>query len=115
VADSGRVLATHVRIARRAFERMRGLLSSDPLRDGECLLLEPASQVHTFGMSVPIDVVFCDGKGVVVHVVRNMRPRRVTKWVRGARLALEFTAGAVPSEVVAPTRLAIYEEDSNGQ
>jgi uncharacterized protein len=115
VADTGSVLATHARIARDARGRMRGLIGEDPLGEGECLLLEPAAQVHTFGMRAPIDVVFCDKRGVIVHVVRAMRPMRITRWVRGARRAIELPANSVPAEVSPGTRLIFYEDGLNGQ
>ena len=102
---SGHTLASEVRAATRPGERVRGLLVGEPLRPGHGLLLEPAAQVHTFGMKFPIDVVFCDRDGVILHVVRTMRPRRVTRWVRGARRALELPAGTVPADVVPGMRL----------
>ena len=57
-------------------------------------MLEPARQVHTFGMAYPIDVIFCDRALRVVHVVRDMRPGRVTRWVRTARIVIELPARA---------------------
>ena len=94
---------------------MRGLLAKASLGAGECLLLEPAAQVHTFGMPAPIDVVFCDKEGVVLHVVSAMRPMRVTRWVRRARRALEFPPESVPEDVFPGKRLKFYEDGSNGQ
>jgi uncharacterized membrane protein (UPF0127 family) len=105
VASSGVVLAERVRVASGPRERMKGLLGGPPLERGDALLLSPASQVHTFGMKYPIDVVFADGGGRVVHVVRNMKPRRISKWVRGAKTVLELAAGSVPNDVVPGTAL----------
>lgn len=58
-------------------------------------MIEPARQIHTFGMRYAIDVCFCDRAGRVLHVVRGMRPRRVTKLVLRARLAVEMKAGSL--------------------
>jgi uncharacterized membrane protein (UPF0127 family) len=115
VADTGDVLATHVEVAVGPGSRMRGLLGKRPLESGEGLLLEPAAQVHTLGMSFPIDVVFCNRERVVVHIVRAMRPWRITKWVRGARSVLELAAGTVSESVTVGTRLRFYDGFSNGQ
>jgi uncharacterized protein len=115
VVGSGTVLAERVRPVSTAVGRMRGLLGRGPLERGEALMLEPAYQVHTFGMRYRIDVVFCAADGRVLHVVRAMRPRRVSRWVRGARRALEFPSGSVPNEVVPGSKLAFYEGFSNGQ
>lgn len=56
-------------------------------------MIEPARQVHTFGMRHPIDVCFCDRSWRVLHVVPALRPRRLTRWVAGARYAMEMRAG----------------------
>jgi uncharacterized membrane protein (UPF0127 family) len=58
-------------------------------------VIEPARQVHTFGMPCAIDVCFCDSSWRVVHVVAPLRPRRVTRWVARARYAVEAPAGAL--------------------
>ena len=99
VASTGKVLAEKATRTKTLRERMRGLLGRPPLLSGEALLIEPAAQVHTIGMRYPIDVVFCDKDGTILHVVRNMRPHRVTRWVRRARVAIEMAAGSLPDDV----------------
>lgn len=101
---SDKALATRVRWARSFRERMRGLIGSD-LAPDEALVIS-TSQVHTFFMSFPIDVVFCDGSWRVVHVVHGMRPNRVSRWVPGARYVVEMRAG-VADGVTAGDRLAV--------
>ncbi len=81
-----------LRIARGPLARMRGLMATAPLPRDEGLLLRPCRQVHTFGMSYPIDAVFCDGGGVVVAVV-TLGPRSVSRLVRRARMCIELAAG----------------------
>lgn len=97
VAASGAVVAGRVHRARTVRERTRGLLGREALQPGEALILEPAQSVHTFGMRYAIDVCFCDRSWVVLHVVRGMRPRRVSRWVPRARAAVEMRAGSMPS------------------
>jgi uncharacterized membrane protein (UPF0127 family) len=92
--DEGAVLADKLTWARRPFERTRGLLGRPPLRPGEALVIEPGAQVHTIGMGYEIDVVFCDRGWTVLHVVHALPPWRITRWVRGARYAIELPAGA---------------------
>jgi uncharacterized membrane protein (UPF0127 family) len=48
-------------------------------------------------MAYPIDVVFCDRDWVVRHVVRRMRPDRISKVVFASRHVLELAAGAAAS------------------
>ena len=94
LADQDLVVADCVRRAESIRGRMRGLLGGPALAAGEGLLLGPCKQVHTFGMRFPIDVVFCDRTWRVVHVIRAMKPGRVSRAVWKARLAIELSAGA---------------------
>lgn len=71
--------------------RRRGLRGRDHL-DG-VLVLRPCRQVHTFGMEFPIDVIFCDRYGFVLHVSR-LRPGRVSRYVLRAYFAIEAAAGS---------------------
>jgi uncharacterized membrane protein (UPF0127 family) len=72
-------------------------------------MLEPAAQVHTLGMSYPIDVVFCDKDLRVVHIERELAPWRITRWVRRGRIAFELPAGTVPGSLVPGQRLILSE------
>lgn len=100
IEGSGRPLAETYDWARGARDRMRGLLGREPLHPGEALILDRSTQVHTFGMRYPIDVVFCDREWNVLHVVRAMRPRRLTRVVWRARYTIELPAGSVPEDLV---------------
>lgn len=81
--------------ARAPADRARGLLGRPPLGEGGALVIDPARQVHTFGMRYAIDVCFCDAEWRVLHVVRGLRPRRLTRVVWRARYAVETPAGAL--------------------
>ena len=89
----GLVLATNVRRAATVRDRMRGLIGR-PLSDGEALLLAPCRQVHTFGMTAPIDILFCDAELTVVHVIRRLKPCRMSRICWSARAVIEVRAGA---------------------
>ena len=91
--STGEVVGAPVRRARSRLERARGLLGTDESAQGP-LLFEGARQVHTFGMSYPIDVIFCDARWNVVHVVDDMKPARITKWVWRARVTVELPSSA---------------------
>ena len=94
VASTRRVLATNIHVAGTFWERLRGLVGRDGVDEGEAMLFERARQVHTFGMRVPLDVVFCDRDWRVVHVVQHMSPNRVTRFVPAAHFVVELAAGA---------------------
>ena len=108
LADRDLVVAESVRRADSIRGRMRGLLGGPGLAPGEGLLLGPCKQVHTLGMRFPIDVVFCDRTGRVVHVVRAMKPGRVSRVVWKARFAIELSAGAA-SEIQVGDRLMLED------
>ena len=57
------------------------------------LVLRPCRQVHTFGMHVPIDVLWCDGSGRVLRVASLARGR-VSRPVLRARFVVEAADGA---------------------
>lgn len=108
---SGVILATSIRWARGLHERSRGLRAGPPLRTGEVLILSPARQIHTFGVRYGIDVVFCDRDWRVRHIVRNMRPRRITRLVLSGHHAVEMTGGSLPGHVSVGDRLRVLPED----
>ena len=107
VESSGRIIAANVGWARSFRERSKGLIGRPPLAVGEALVIEPGSQIHTWRMAYPIDVLFCDRGWTVRHVVRAMAPRRMTRMVFGSRCVIELPAGAVPDEVERGTRLQV--------
>jgi uncharacterized protein len=109
IDEGGRVVGERVEFARSMGARALGLIGRRDLERSSCLVLEPARQIHTFGMRFPIDVAFCDREGVVVHLVRDLRPWRMTKWVSSARVAVEAPAGGL-SGVRLGDRLTVEED-----
>jgi uncharacterized membrane protein (UPF0127 family) len=107
LVSTGEVLATNIAWARTAWERARGLIARPPLDGGAALVIDPARQVHTFGMSYAIDIVFCDSRWVVRHVVRSMKPGRLTRWVARGRYAIELAQGSVPQDVACGERVIL--------
>lgn len=73
-------------------ERTRGLIGRPPLPRGHALLIEPCRAIHTFGMRVAIDVVFCATDGRILKIVHSLPRRRWAVHWR-ARRVYEFRAG----------------------
>jgi hypothetical protein len=71
-------LATKVRKADSFMTRLIGLLKRDALGPEEALWLIPSKGIHTIGMKFPIDVVFLDRKSVVLDVISELSPYRIT-------------------------------------
>jgi uncharacterized membrane protein (UPF0127 family) len=91
----GRLLVDRLRSAHTHWTRLRGLLGTRRLEDGEGLWIKPSNQVHMFGMRYPIDVVFLDDDGRVLRVVHALQPNRISPRVKGATSALELPAGTL--------------------
>ena len=108
----GTVVAEHVRIADNMWSRFWGLMFRGSLPDGHGLLLKRSFSIHTAFMRFPIDVVFLDRESRVVKVVPEMRPFRVTAALRGARDALELSAGAAAQTGVEPGDQLVLAEES---
>ena len=92
VTADGAVLCRECRVAESFWSRLRGLLGTKPLREGEGLLITRTSSVHTHFMSYAIDVVFVDAEGCVRKLARDLRPWRVAS-CRGARDVVEVRSG----------------------
>ncbi len=87
------VLMNQGSIAQTPLARLRGLLGHPPLRPGEGLLLKGEQAVHTVGMGYPIDVLFLDRQGKILHLIPSMRPLRFSPFILRAAAVLELPAG----------------------
>ncbi len=101
------VLSDSASFARTHRERARGLIGRPPLTGNEALVFEKTPQIHTFGMAYPLDVIFCDRHFKVLHVSRNVAPRRVSRWVLRTHYTIEMKGGSVPPSVAPGTRLIL--------
>ena len=95
VAGSGTVLASTLRVADTHWTRLRGLLGTTGLPDGDGLWIRPCRQVHMFGMRYAIDVVFLDDARHVVGLSENIGPWRVSPLVKAATSVIELPAGTI--------------------
>lgn len=96
INNSNNVTVAHsVQHATSLWARSRGLLGRKGLELGSALLIEPCSGIHTFGMSFPIDAIFLNKEGAVVHLVQDMKPMRVSRYLFNARSVLELPTGTI--------------------
>lgn len=89
------VLVENGTIADTWWTRLRGLLGHAPLQAGEGLLLHGEKAIHTVGMSFPIDVLFLDQAGQVVHLIDTMPALRFSPFVARATDVLEMPVGII--------------------
>lgn len=70
-------------------------MMAPPLPEGGGLVIEPCNSIHMFFMRYPLDIVFLDKAGQVVFMYRGIKPWRMGRVVRGARLAIELPEGSI--------------------
>lgn len=99
-----RYLATELAVAQTHWSRLRGLVgtSEHDFRNGRGLWIRPCRGVHTLAMRFPIDVVYLDRAGTVVHLESNLQPWRFAPVRLQAASVLEL-----PSYTVAQTETAL--------
>lgn len=90
-----RVLAEDAWEARSFRSRLKGLLGRERLSKGEGVYIRPCSSIHSFFMKFRFDAAFVDGEGKVLHVIRGMKPWRISKIVPGAAGVVELPAGVL--------------------
>ncbi len=83
------------RVADTFWTRFKGLMGQHDLAEGFGLLLQGESAIHTFGMQIPIDIVYLDKEGRVLRTTTAMPPSRLGPLVRGARNVLELPVGTL--------------------
>jgi uncharacterized membrane protein (UPF0127 family) len=87
-------LGQKVRVASTFFDRTMGLLGTASLAAGEGLWLSPCKSIHTFFMRYPIDVLFLDRDGKVLHQ-KTYAPWKLSGWFSKSRGVLELAAGSL--------------------
>lgn len=73
-----KVVVDKVKMANNPWTRLKGLLFTKELPEGEGMFLTPCNSVHTVGMSYAIDIIFLDKKNKVRKVIENMKPNRMS-------------------------------------
>jgi uncharacterized protein len=83
------------RLADTFYTRLVGLLRDKTLEYGDGLWIKPCNSIHSIGMRFKFDAVFLDKNLRVVHLVREMKPWRISKMVFSAHSVLELPAGHI--------------------
>ncbi len=78
------------------FQRLIGLIGKRSINPLHVFHFVPCNSVHTFGMMVPLTIIFLDRQMHVLHVIAELMPCRVA-WHRHASSVLEMRAGTIAS------------------
>ena len=83
------------KIANTFFTRLKGLLGSPPLTEGEGLLLKGEKSIHTLFMTFPIDVIYLNHALEIIKLTPNMRPWKLGPYVSQSAYILELPVGVI--------------------
>lgn len=99
-----KLLAAEVAIADTHWSRLRGLIgvSQNDFSNGRGLWIRPCHGVHTVAMRFPIDVLYLDRAGRVVHLEHDLPPWRFSRVLTRAASVLEL-----PSHTLSGTGTAL--------
>ena len=91
-SSTQKVLCSKMRVANNFVSRVVGLIGTKQL-DQEGLFIPRCNWIHTFFMSIPIDVVYVDSKGMIRKIDHTIQPWRLGKPVWSASDVVELPAG----------------------
>lgn len=89
--DRNAVIAKRIHLAGSSSERRRGLLGLSSLDGDAGLWIYPCEAIHTFGMQIPLDVVFLDAHHRVRKIQRAVSRNRISLCL-SARSVVELSA-----------------------
>jgi uncharacterized protein len=100
-------LAGELAVAHTHWSRFIGLLATPPgdFGNGRGLWIRPCRGVHTLAMRFPIDVLYLDRAGKVVHLEHDLQPWRFSPVRMSAASVLEL-----PSHTLARTETAVGDQ-----
>ncbi len=104
---NGLTVARHIRIAHDSLSRRKGLLGITDLGRDSGLWIVPCEAIHTFGMKIPIDVLFLDREFQVKKLRRSMPPYRISICLPASSV-VELRQGAITaSDIKVGDRLSV--------
>jgi uncharacterized membrane protein (UPF0127 family) len=98
----GRPLAERVRVANTFWTRLKGLIGVRKLESGDGLLIQPARQIHTHFMSIPIDVVYVNRDGQVIDCDERIAPWKIGRLRKESAYVIELPAGEASRRGLCP-------------
>lgn len=91
------------------FSKLSGLITKKKLKDNQGFLIRDCNSIHTIGMRYGIDAVFLDRSNRVLKIYRDIKPFRVTPFIKGAFSVLETAAGTIKRTSLKESDLINFE------
>jgi uncharacterized membrane protein (UPF0127 family) len=98
-SSAGEIVCQRMLVVNQLFSRMKGLMFSLELPDCDGFLIAPCNSIHTFFMLYKLDVVFLDKNFVVIKVLYDLSPWRMTWFYIKASQVLEMKAGTLSKKI----------------
>jgi uncharacterized membrane protein (UPF0127 family) len=108
----GATLAERVERALSVLQRLRGLLGRSALPEGEALVIEPCTSIHTLFMRFSIDAAFLSRDGSVLRAIGEMKPWRATRVYPSAAMVVELPAGTLARTGTREGDLLVFETET---
>ena len=80
--------------------RAKGLIGKRSMNQDEAVYFPKCNWIHTFFMSMPIDVIYVDKKMKVRKIQKNLKPWRWPAPVFTAHSVIEMAAGRIQADFV---------------
>ena len=96
------IIAGQAKVADTTIKRIVGLLNRKEFSQGEALVINPCSSIHTFFMRFAIDVVFIDRKNKVMRSISNLKPWRLSGICFSAVFCIELPTGTIEKAHINP-------------
>jgi len=91
------VIVSELAVADNFFKRFMGLMGKNDLPQGKGLMIKPCNSIHMFFMKIPLDILFVDRDNKIIHIIKDIKPWKVSKIVPGAVSAIELPIGTIDS------------------
>jgi uncharacterized membrane protein (UPF0127 family) len=92
---NGSEIASSLKITKNFFQRMKGLIGRDSIKEGEALFIKPCKSIHTFGMKFKIDAIFLDKENKVIALKKDLKPNRLSPIYLKASSVIELPSGTI--------------------
>lgn len=91
--STNKVLLTNLCIPDSFFAKAKGLIGKKSLDENQGLWLKPCSSIHTFFMSIDIDVIYLNRNMVIQKIDHRVRPWRLPMPSFRSHSVIEIKAG----------------------